>query len=195
MLSLDFRLCHQVTVKLILVKLEIENKSSAFWLKRWTEIWRNSLKARPRHPKSRWNDFRQQKPNWKLIWIGLGALREPGKVSLESLECLSKSWRSPWGWRYKSCFCFCLVLLFVVCCVCCLLLFYLFLITFWFFPSNGNSIPFDVWACCLSSEDLCFSRIRPKALPWMLCHWAQASLQARGMPGWRNRASTIWPFG
>lgn len=114
----------------------------------------------------RW--FQAAEAKLKADLDGLGALREPGKVSLESLECLSKSWRSPRAGDTKvvSVSAWCLML------VAFLLSIPHYLLSV-FFPSNGNSIPFDVWACCLySSEDLhCFSRIRPKALPWMPCHW------------------------
>ena len=89
-LSLDFRLCHQLTVMLTLVsKLEIKNKSSAFRLKLWTieicwaETSRNISILK----------FRLQKPNWKPIWMGWERYASLARCRccLESLECFVMS--------------------------------------------------------------------------------------------------------
>ena len=126
--------------------------------------------------------FQAAEAKLKADLDGLGALREPGKVSLESLKCLVIcGLMFPPGREIQK-------LLIVACCFS----IYPLYITFWFFSLQRQLN--RVW--CLGLLPLFVRRSllfqdQAESAAMDALSLAQASLQARGMPGWRNRASTL----
>lgn len=156
--------------------------------------------------------FQAAEAKLKADLDGLGALREPGKVSLESLECLSKSWRSPGAGDTKvvSLSAWCCCLLFVVFVACCFSIYSLLLSDFFPPTATQSRLMFGLAAfrqkisafpgsgrkrchgCFVTGASITAGSWHARLAQSCIHHLA-IWLEKRFPPGWWNSVSNVSP--